>query len=96
MGRGANRTNVQHVDETPPEVVEVSGARMVVEVDGTAKVGDVLPLGPGSGYARLPDGTVVTIRREYLLRHVGVHVFFAADDMTDTVTIDVVPATTEN
>lgn len=88
--RGANKANVQHLDQTPPEVVEISGARMV-EVDlHDAKVGDVAQLN-GSGMVRLPDGSVVTARGTYRFNHVGDHVFISAD-LTDQTTVNVVAA----
>lgn len=40
----------------------------------TVKVGDVVDLGGAGHYVRLPDGTVVTARSSYVVRHEGEHV----------------------
>lgn len=40
----------------------------------TVKVGDTVDLGGASHYVRLPDGTVVTARSTYVVRHEGEHV----------------------
>lgn len=40
----------------------------------TVKVGEVVDLEAAGNYVRLPDGTVVTARSTYVVRHEGEHV----------------------